>query len=478
MKNLGFVALIFFLLVTGCASLKENSKETNPTLPLAFEGIDSLRTSIGLLKWEEYFQDENLKSLIRHGLVHNQDNRIALERITASRAGMKAAKAAIFPAVSGIAGASQRKFGDYTMDGVGNWDTNRSETIPDDKRIPNPYKDFILGANFSWELDVWGKLKSRRKAATARFLASEQTSHAVRTMLVAEIAKNYYELLAVDQELQVLTESIQLQQTGLELMIDLKMAGKANQLAIDQFEALLLNSKSKLEANRRVQKSLEYELSRLVGDGNIKLTRSNLNEVIEMPRLLAVGIPANLLQNRPDLRAAELELKASQADVSAAKSAFFPSISLFGMAGFNAFEFSRLFFQPASTAYQLGAGLTAPIFNRREIQKEYMYAKADQKIAFLEYEKKTLNAYLEVLDLVNQIKTYENQMKLKAEEVEVQKRSVDNSYTLFTVGYANYLEVINAQSRALESAVELADLKASKLQSHALLYRALGGGME
>ena len=111
---------------------------------------------------------------------------------------------------------------------------------------------------------------------------------------------------------------------------------------------------------------------------------------------------------------AELELKASQADVSAAKSAFFPSISLFGMAGFNAFEFSRLFFQPASTAYQLGAGLTAPIFNRREIQKEYMYAKADQKIAFLEYEKKTLNAYLEVLDLVNQIKTYENQMKLSS----------------------------------------------------------------
>jgi HAE1 family hydrophobic/amphiphilic exporter-1 len=160
----------------------------------------------------------------------------------------------------------------------------------------------------------------------------------------------------------------------------------------------------------------------------------------------------------------------------AAKAAFYPSLNLFGMAGFNAFDFSRLFFSPASIATQLGAGLAAPIFNRRQIQSQFDVAKADQRIALLEYEKRTLNAYLEVLDLVNQIHTLENQLRFKDQEVAVLQRAIDNSNTLFSVGYANYLEVINAQSRALQSSIELADLKASQLQAQVQLYRALGGG--
>src|SRR5690606_9273404 len=182
------------------------------------------------------------------------------------------------------------------------------------------------------------------------------------------------------------------------------------------------------------------------------------------PRLLQIGLPSQLLQMRPDIREAEMSLRASKFDVSAAKAAFYPSFNLFGMAGFNAFDFSKLFLSPGSSVYQFGAGLTAPIFNRREIRTQFEIAKADQRIALLEYEKRTLNAYLEVLDLVNQIETFENQLKLKQSEVTVQQRSIDNSNTLFSVGYADYLDVINAQGRALESALELADLKASRLQ--------------
>jgi HAE1 family hydrophobic/amphiphilic exporter-1 len=465
------------VLASGC----KVAEVTQPQSSIQFQGEFAATNltgsdSVAQVSWESFFKDENLKNLIGLALSNNQDNLMTLERIKSARAVMMASKANLLPAVSGMAGASRRKFGEFTMDGVGNFDTNLSEFVTEDKQIPDPYRDFIIGANFDWEVDVWGKLRNQKRAAASRYLASEEFSKSVRTWLVSEVATNYYELLAIDAEIQVLNENIRLQDLALQLIIELKEGGRANQLAIDQFEALVLNSKSQLEGKLRDQKSLEYALTRLAGRVEVDLSRTNLDNAVDTPRVMEIGIPAQLIQLRPDVKEAELNLQATKFDVSAAKAAFYPSINLFGMAGFNAFEFSKLFFNPASTMYQLGAGLTAPIFNRRQVQTEFEIAKADQKIALLDYEKRTLNAYLEVLDLVNQIATYENQLKLKENEVIVLQRSIENSNTLFSVGYANYLEVITAQTRALESAIELADLKASRLQTHVQLYRALGGG--
>lgn len=362
------------------------------------------------------------------------------------------------------------------MDGVGNADTNLSDNVPADKKIPSPYKDFLVGAEFSWEIDVWGKLRSRKKAAVARLMASEEMSRNIQTWLISEVASNYYHLLALDQEIEVLEENIGLQELALQLITELKEGGKANQLAIDQFEALVLNTKALLQAKNRELKSAEYDLARLVGSLDFSLNRMDLDEAITIQNELETGLPSELIQNRPDLKEAEMQLEASKADVHAAKAAFYPSFNLFGMAGFNAFDFSKLFLSPGSGIYQFGAGLTAPIFNRREIRSLYEVAKTDQQIALLEYEKKTLNAYLEVLDLINQMDTYDQQLKMKQYEVSVLERAIEHSNTLFSVGYANYLEVINAQSRTLESAIELADLKASRLQANVKLYKALGGG--
>lgn len=471
------ICVLGLMLASGCKVGEVTSPQSSIQLPGEFAATQLASSdSVVQVSWEDFFRDENLKGLISSALSNNQDNLMTLERIKSAKASMMAAKAGLFPSISGMASASQRKFGEYTMDGVGNFDTNLSEDLPEDKRIPDPYKDFVVGANFSWEVDVWGKLRNQRKAAVSRYMASEEFSKSVRTWLVSEIATTYYELLAIDAEIQVLNENIRLQDLALQLIIELKEGGRANQLAIDQFEALVLNSKSQLEAKLREQKTLEYGLTRLVGKVEVPLDRTNLDNAVDTPKVMEIGIPAQLIQSRPDVREAELNLQATKFDVASAKAAFYPSINLFGMAGFNAFEFSKLFFNPASTMYQMGAGLTAPIFNRREIQTRFEIAKADQRIALLDYEKRTLNAYLEVLDLVNQIATFENQLKLKENEVQVLQRSIENSNTLFSVGYANYLEVITAQTRALESSIELADLKASRLQSHVQLYRALGGG--
>lgn len=477
MNKIASILMLGLVLASGCKVTEVSQPQSSIQLPGEFANVEGQASdSVIQVSWESFFRDENLKVLISSSLANNQDNLMTLERIKAARASMMAAKAGLFPAISGMAGVSRQKFGEFTMDGVGNFDSNLSSTVPEDKRIPDPYKDFILGAGFDWEIDVWGKLRNQKRAAFSRYLASEEFSKSMRTWLVSEVATTYYELLAIDAEIQVLNENIRLQDLALQLIIELKEGGRANQLAIDQFEALVLNSKSQLEAKIREQKTAEYSLTRLVGTVEIPMSRTRLDDAIDSPRVMEIGIPAQLIQYRPDIREAELNLQASKFNLSAVKATFFPSINLIGMAGFNAFEFSKLFFNPASTIYQLGAGLTAPIFNRRQIQTEFELAKADQKIALLDYEKRILNSYLEVLDLVNQISTFENQLKLNENEVRVLQRSIENSNTLFSVGYANYLEVITAQTRALESAIELADLKASRLQSHAQLYRALGGG--
>jgi multidrug efflux system outer membrane protein len=479
MRNISLVAALGIVLISGCKVSEVPKPESKLILPGHYSSAEAdTSQSMGQTSWKGYFQDPKLKTLIENALANNQDNLMTLERIKAARSAMLQSKASLFPSIGGSAGASVTEYGEYTMDGIGNYDTNFSPNIRPDQQMPAPYTDFIIGANFEWELDVWGKLRGKRKAAVSRYLASEEMAKNVRTWLVAEVASNYYELLAIDAEVEVLSESIRLQELGLDFVTELKDGGRANQLAVDQFEALILNSKSRLQATYRLEKSIEYHLARLVGTLDIPEDRTALDSTDRQPNVLEIGLPSQLLQLRPDVREAEMTLHASKFDVAAAKAAFYPSFKLFGMAGFNAFDFSKLFLSPGSSVYQLGMGLTAPIFNRREIKTQFEIAKADQRIALLEYEKRTLNAYLEVLDLINQIDTYENQLELKEQEVAVQQRSIENSNTLFSVGYANYLEVVNAQGRALESALELADLKAARLQSHVQLYRALGGGWD
>ena len=477
MKKSISIISCFVLVLTGCKVQQIAQPENRLQLPEEYQGIESDTVSYSSdIHWENFFKDERLISLINTALQNNQDNQIALTKVNASRAAMLQAKQGLLPFVSLSAGASQKKFGDYTMDGVGNFDTNFSENLTEDKRIPDPYKDFFISAQFGWEIDIWGKLRNQRKAGMAMFLASEEMSRHIQTWLIAEVATNYYHLLALDQEIKTLNEYIRLQELALQLIQDLKEGGKANQLAIDQFEALSLNTQAQLQAKTRELYSAEFNLARLVGTLDYEMDRMDLDSAIVIQEQIITGLPVDLIQKRPDLREAERLLEASNADVNAAKAAFYPSINLMGLAGFNAFDFSRLFISPASSIYQFGGGLTAPLFNRRQIRTMFETSKANQQMALLEYEKRTLNAYLEVLDLINDMNTYDQQLKTKQYEVAVLERGIENSNTLFSVGYANYLEVINAQTRTLESAIELADLKAARLQSNVQLYRALGGG--
>jgi len=470
------VFLSLVLIFSACKSSKIIEYPEDLDLPSTFQIDGDTLSSSALLSWESFFEDQNLKDLIRFALDNNQNNLITLENIKVARAYFRQAKVGRLPEFNLFAGSSLTKFGEYTMDGVGNFDSNLSGNIPDEKRIPDPYEDFILGADFNWEVDIWGKFKNRKKAALARYIASEEMANHTKTWLISEIAQAYYLLTGLDEELIILHESIELQELAVLLSKDLKLSGRENQLAVDQFEALTLNSKALLIEKQRELRTAEINLSKLLGNYSLEHERSMLDEIYQGPKVVSLGLPASLLAYRPDVRMAEKELQATKADVQAAQADFFPSLNLGGFVGFNAFDFSRLFLMPASGIYQIGAGLTAPVFNRNRIKAAFEIANTQQRIAWYEYEQTVLTSYLEVLDILNQFDTYENQVKLKADEVEVQKRSIENSNIMFSVGYANYLEVINAQSRALLSQLELIELKTAQLQTKVKLYQALGGG--
>lgn len=469
--------LVTGLLLFGCQAARIQEGMGQGQIPSAyFEERKKEDTTIAILQWEEFFQDPALKDLISLALANNQENLKTLERIKLAGADFKIARVGMLPEINGIAGASRQRFGEYTMDGVGNADSNLSPTVPEDKKIPDPYRDFIIGAQFNWELDIWGKYRNRKKAAASRYLASQEMANLVKTLLISEVAQSYYILAGLDEELRVLEENIRLQELAVNLSKDLKTAGKENQLAVDQFEALMLNSKALLVEKQRELRSEELRMTGLLGIYQFDHQRVKLDQIFDKPDLIHVGLPSDLLLFRPDIRSSEQELLASKADIYVARAAYFPSFNLFGMAGFNAFDFSRLFLNPASSVYQFGAGLVAPVFNRNQISANFEAANSRQRIALYDYEQTVLKSYLEVLDLVNAFQTYDEQLQVKTYEVEVQRRSVENSNTMFMVGYANYLEVINAQSRALQSQIELIELKVKQLQSNAKLYRALGGG--
>ncbi|WP_439481559.1 TolC family protein [Cyclobacterium plantarum] len=476
--------LLFFILFgMGLYSCKVPQRLTDENIspPESYpeslvSSVDS--TKLALTHWEAFFGDPQLQRLIKKGLENNQDLAKTLMQIRIAKAAMSRAKMGQLPEINLEAGAGIRKFGDYTMDGVGNDDTNRSPTVPEDKRIPVPYKDFILGAAFNWELDIWGKLNMKKKQALSRYLATEEMRNGTKTWLIAEIANTYYTVVGLDEEIETLLSNIAFQEQAFELGKSLKNAGQESQLSIDQFEALMLNSKGLLVRKRRELRQAELNLAYLTGGYPEAISRQSLSEVDIFPDALQLGLPSDLLRMRPDIRAAEQTLKANNLEVGIARTAFFPTFNLYGMAGFNAFEFSKLFLNPASTVHQLGGGLVAPVFNRNRIKAAYESARARQKIALYDYEQTVLNGYLEVLGLVNNYTTYQEELELKTNEVLVQRRSVDNANTMFKVGYADYLDVINSQSNALSSELDYINLKVQQLQNITSLYRALGGGWQ
>lgn len=477
MFNYKSVCLLAVVGLLGSCKVKQEIPQNRPMLamPQKFtKQADSLQ--VGLPTARVFFKDSTLISLIDSAISNNFDLQMALQKIEMARAGVRFTQGLGKPDLAGNFTIGQRKFGKYTIDGVGNFDTDFSTNISEKQRIPQPIiPDFYLGVQSSWEIDIWGKLKSQKASAAAKLLSSETGKNLVVSELVAQIASAYYDLQILDNELGFLEENIILQERAVELTRVLKQAGQANQLGVDLLNAQLLSSKAmKIDVKQEII-GAESRINFLVGRYPQPITRPKVVWANVIPPKLTSGVPSRLLENRPDIKQAEYELLATNANLFTAKAAFYPSLTITGAMGLQAFK-ALVFLNPSSFAMNTFGGLTAPLLNRRQIIADLMAAKADQKMAYTNYQKTIVNSFTEVYNHLNLIQNTNEMYDLKVQEVDVLRQSINNSSELFRSGRATYIEVITAQKNALQSQIELINLKKRQYGAVIGLYKSLGGG--
>lgn len=477
MKNIfSYIILVLVVAIAGCKVMQPAPLPAVKPMPQQFTDKAGTTDSASLV-FKNIFSDARLNNFIATALKDNTDLNIALQRIEVAHARLAQRKGAFLPSVNGVVSGAADKYGDYTLNGVGNFDTNLSPNINKDQKIPvSPTTDLFVGLTSSWEIDLWGKLRHLKKAAQAELLATEKGKQLLITSLVATLAEGYYTLLGLDAELKIVRKNIELQKKAVEIVEAQKVGGRANELAVQQFRAQLLNTRG-IEfriMQQRVQ--VENELNAIAGSYPKHIDRDT-----SLPQSVAVaieaGLPASLLSARPDVQQAEYELQMMKENVQAARAAFLPSLTLNPYVAFNAFT-PGLLFKGGSLAYGVAGGLTAPLFQQRQLKAQFVMANAASKESVYNYQQKLLNAYSEVVTNMNAVDNNKQAHTLKLQEVQELYAAVTSAQELYLTGYATYLEVITAQKNVLEAELALNEQKKNIYISLIQLYRSLGGGWQ
>lgn len=447
--------------------------DTPPPLPEQFSRGDDGTSSAGV-QWQTFFEDPQLGGLIAAALENNQELNVLLQEIEVSKAEVLRRKGAFLPFVTLGAGAGVDKVGEYTRSGA----VEENLDIKRGKDFPEPLPDFRFAAEFSWEVDIWKKLRNEKRAAVLRFLATREGRNFMVTNLVAEIAGSYYELMALDNQLAILKQMIEVQQNALEAVRLQKQAARVTELAVQRFEAEVAKNQSRLYDIQQRIIVTENRLNFLAGRYPRAIERPSKN--FDRVELTAIhpGSPADLLSNRPDVRQAELELAAAKLDVKAARARFYPRLDVSAALGLESFAVSSLLTAPESLLYSVAADLMVPLINRTQIRAAYNGASALQLEAIYRYQQTVLNAYVEVVNQLSKIENVNQSYALKTRQVEALSEAIDVAGKLFRSARADYTEVLLTQRDALESKIELVELKQQQIDALVRAYQALGGGYE
>lgn len=467
------IALALCLAVISCKAPQTIAETPSKPLPEAFGNVKPEdTTTISTLKWNDFFKDKNLVELIDVALKNNQELNMTLQEIEIARNDIRVRKGALLPTVGIRAGAGLEKVGRYTSQGAG----DASTEIKPGVETPDPLPDYTIAAYANWEVDIWKKLRNSKKAAVNRYLATVEGKNFVITNLIAEVADSYYELLALDSQLDIVRQTIALQTNAFEIVKVQKQAARATELGVQKFQAEVLTSKS-LEFNilQRI-KETENKINFLLGRYPQEIKRDKTNFTDLLPAALNSGIPSQLLTNRPDVKKAELELVAAKLDVKVARAEFYPSLDISAAFGVQAFKPAYLFTFPESILYSLAGDIAAPLINRNAIKAEFSSANARQLQALYNYDRTVLNAYLEVSTQLSKIDNLQKGYDLRSQQVDALNKSIDVSNDLFKSARVDYFEVLMTQRDALEAKLELIETKKEQLNAAVHVYRDLGGG--
>lgn len=470
--------LVVVVLFQACVAPKVADMKQAKPLPEIIQESQNATQEFEQLQLRSYFSDPHLLLLFDQVISANPDYLIAQQRVEIANSFLKRSKKNRLPSLEVGTIASGTRFGFYTMEGVGNFDTNLSSNITEDQIINRNFTpNYWLGMRSNWEADVWGRLKNQSLAAQKRFMASQEGIKMLKTDLFTNVAVLYYELVKLDKNLTIYEENYRLQLRAYEITAAQRVVGKATELAVQQLKAQNKNLEAEIEHLKVDIIAVEKAIRTLTGqyEGNIVRGKNLLNSNFEV---LNQNIPiSEIILSRPDVVAHFYDLDASRADAKAVRAAFFPRLQFDNFIGYNAFS-SETLFRPGSLAFQILGGLMMPVFQKGQLKQEFAVANSEQEIAFLNYQKTVTNAYNELQAVLKQIEIYEKVLQLKQEEVSHLNKAIEVSNDLYATGYANYLELINTRKNKLQADLDLLRFQEENTKNNILLFKALGGLVE
>jgi len=461
-------ALPALMLLAGCAVGPNYSRPSVPAPP-QFRGDQGAREAPSLAdtKWFDLFHDDTLKQLVDTALRQNFDLQIAAQRVLEARAQLGVIQAARLP----------------NIDATGGFTLNRGSRIGSFPLAPPPgvsldssytQAGFALG----WELDVWGRVRRLNEAARAQYLASEEGRRGVVTTLVADVTTQYFQLRELDAELDIARQNRTVGEDNLRLTTLRKNRGAATGLDVHQAEQLLYTASAQIAAAEREIAQTENALSLLLGRDPGDIPRGKKLEDLTAPPQVPAGLPSALLERRPDIRQAEQQLIAANAQIGVAKAQYFPQITLTGFLGGQSRALERLFTGPARLWNAATPAFDLPVFNAGRVRSNVRLTEAEQREALANYRKTIETAFREVSDtLIGYRKTSEQ----RAQE-ELLLKALQETTRLSTLRYQggldSYLQVLDAERNLFQGELALAQLREQELLSVVQLYRALGGGWQ
>ncbi|QWF71888.1 TolC family protein [Methylomonas paludis] len=459
------------LIVQACGIPDLTPRKEQVSLPDQFKPELAEQANTSEVKWKEFFDDPYLSSLIDIALVNNKEINIVMQRINAAQNEIQARRGAYLPFVNVGTSAGGDKVGKYTRNGA------VEDSLPlANQGFPTLVGDYQFGLFSSWEIDVWKKLRNATQVAVFEYMATTEGKNFVLTNLVSEVAHAYYELVTLDNQLENLEQNITIQQNGLEIVKQLQFFARSSTLAIKRYEAEVAKNQSKRFEIKQQITVVENRLNFLLGRTPEPIQRASKGFMEMKPKFLNVGIPSQLLKNRPDIRQAELELAAAKLNIDVARANFYPSFGIRAGIGFDAFALKYLINTPESLAASIAGDLTAPLVNKNAIIAEYKNANAHQIQAAYEYEQSIINAYTEVLNQVSNIDNLDKNYQLKRKQVDALVQSIDVSTQLFKSARTDYLDVLLTQRDALDAKKDIIETKQKQINATLDLYKALGGG--
>jgi multidrug efflux system outer membrane protein len=447
------------LLIAGCA-VGPNYHRPPLNLPSQFRGGSTQTNSLAQLPWWDVFQDQTLQSLIREALTNNYDVRIAAARVEQARAVVWENRAGLFPQFGYFGGAGR----------------NRNSTANEPIFNRGMTSDvFQFGGNASWEIDLWGQIRRLTEAARARYFATEEARRDVRITLISDLASAYFQLLAVDRALEIARRTTNSFGESLRIFSQRLAGGIVSKLETSAAEAALASAAGTVPDLERQTVVLEDQINVLLGRNPAPVSRGET--LLQEPRFPEIppGLPSALLERRPDIREAEQNVRAANAQVGVAVANFFPNLSLTGLLGQVSPEVSALT-SGSATAWSIAANLTGPIFQGGRLVGQYHQAKAARDEAALRYQYTVVNAFREVADALIAREKYEQARIQQERAVRAYEVAVQVATERYVAGRAGYFEVLQEQQLLFPAENTLVQTQLNQVLALVQLYRALGGG--